>query len=233
MTKFSLKFDSKIDDIGFSNAISIDELGDLLKAVFGVINAKKSDKVIMTNVVDNCYQIDINTTNNLFEARIINAGKSALEKSDFELNKNELRLKNSIAKSLKTGWYMEILNNKGISEVTVPYGFNEKTIEIYHSFKNLEGFITEIGDKNLEAKGLHIYLSDYSDFKIFINSEQHNELKKYYRTQVVKIKVQLNKSLSTNKILSAKLISFKPKDEKNFPDNLENFDLSDINIFYE
>lgn len=233
MKKFSIKFDSEIEEVDFSNAISIDELGELLKSIYSLLSAKKNDKVILSNIVDNCYQLDISTINPILENRFINAGKNVLEKSDIELNNKELRFKKSIASSLKVGWYMDILNAEGVKVITVPYGFNEKLIDTYYTIKNIEGYITEIGDKDINAKGLHIYLSDHTDFKIFITVEQHDELMSFYRKVKIRAKVQIKKSLSSDKILSAKLITFKSKSHSNFPLNLDDIDLSELNFIHE
>ena len=160
-------------------------------------------------------------------------GKSINEKSNAELNSKEIRFKNSIAKTLKPGWFMDILNQDGIPVVSLQYGFNEKAVETYSSIKNIEGFITEIGDRELEAKGLHIYLSEALDYKVFITIEQHNEIAKFYRKAKIRAKVILKKSLSTNKVLSAKLLTYKQKNEFNFPYNLNDIDFTDINFIHE
>ncbi|MES2411651.1 MAG: hypothetical protein V4535_09445 [Bacteroidota bacterium] len=232
MATFSLKFDSDHGDVDFSNAISIDDLGELLKSLYLAIDASKSDKIILTTVVDNCYELGISTINPVIEPKVEKLTKSIFEKSDLELNQKESRFKSSVVKALKPGWFLDILNADGVKVITLPYGFNEKTIETYNSIKNIEGFITEIGNKELDAKSLHIYLSENADFKIFVNIEQHDELMKFYRKAKIRAKVNLKKSLSTDKILSANLIGFKHKNEFNFPYNLNDIDFSDINFVH-
>lgn len=231
VAKFSLKFDSDHGDIDFSNAISIDELGELLRSLYAAIDASKNDKVILSTVVDNCYELGIVTANPAIETRVEKLAKNICEKSDLELTQRESRFKASIVKSLKQGWFLEILNADGIPVVTLPYGFNEKVVETYNSIKNIEGFICEIGNKELDAKSLHIYLSDY-DFKIFLDIDQHDSLMKFYRKAKIRAKVNLKKSLTTDKILSASLIDFKHKNEFNFPYNLNDIDFSDINFVH-
>lgn len=232
MPAFSLKFDSDHGDVDFSNAISIDDLGELLKSLYSAIGASKGDKIILSAVVDNCYELDFQTKNPVIPGKVQKLGIDIAEKSELELTAKESRFKSCVAKSLKPNWFMDILNEDGVSVVRLPYGFNERSVDIYYSTKNIEGFITEIGDKDLNAKGLHIYISGHTDFRVFLSIEQHDELMRYYRNQQIRAKVRLKKSLQTNKILSATLIRYKPKSVFNFPYNLNDIDFSDITFVH-
>ena len=100
----------------------------------------------------------------------------------------------------------------------------EKVVEHYYSNKSIEGLITEIGDKVLDPKSLHIYLSGYNDFKIFLDIDQHNQLEQYYKKQRVRLKVRLKKSMTSQKILSARLLNYKVKSKLDFPFNLQEID---------
>lgn len=230
MANFSLKFDSNHGDVDFSNAISIDELGELLKSLYSAIGATKSDRIILSTVVDNCYELGISTLNTTIPSRAITLAQNIREKSDLELKPKESAFKTAIAKSLKPDWFLEVLNEKGIPVVSIPYGFSEKTIETYNSIKSIEGVVTEIGNKELGASSLHIYMSDNIDYKIFINLEQNNALAGFYRNGIIRAKLNLKKSLITDKVLSARLIGFSPKSESNFIDSLNELDFSDINF---
>lgn len=233
MYKFSLKFNSELEELGFDNGIPMNQLGDLISSLYSVVEAKKGDKVVLSDIKDNCYEIEAMTVNPMIEERLIHSSHSIYEKSNSELTTKELRFKKNLARVLKVGWYVDILNNEGNSVYKIPYGFNEKTIDNYYSNKSIEGVITEIGDKDLNPKNLHIYISDNTEFKIFINSEQHDELKRYYRDQRVRVKLRLKKSLESDKVLSAELISYKPKSKIDFPFNLNDVDLSKLRFLNE
>lgn len=233
MYKFSLKFNSELDELGFENGIPMNQLGQLITSLYSVVQAKKEDKLILSAIKDNCYEVEAMTINPAIEDRFIFSNKSICEKSNAELSSKELRYKNNLSKVLKVGWYVEILNHEGISQFKIPYGFNEKVVEHYYSNKSIEGVITEIGDKDLDPKNLHIYLSGNTDYKIFINNEQHDELKSYYRNQKIRVKLKLKKSLQSNKILSAQLLSYKPKSQINFPFNLDRIDFTNLNLLNE
>ncbi len=233
MASFYLKYNSNDDSIDYSNAVSIDDLGEILKAMYSAISAKKNDNIALTQVSDNCYMVGFETNNKQLEKRFESLGNEILEKNDLELSKKKLRFKNAVSKSLKSNWYLELLNSDKNPVVTLPYGFNDSVVDHYYSSKNIEGVITEIGDKDLNPSNLHIYISGNTSFKIFISLEQHDELARFYRRSKVRLKVRLKKSLQSNRILSAKLISFKPKLEKDFPYSLDGVDLSNFNFLYE
>jgi len=233
MPSFYLKFNSKEKDIDFSNALSIDDLAEVLKSLYSAISASKSDNIVLSQVTDNCYQCGFSTSNKMLEERFIETNKEVLERSDIELSSNKVRYKKAIAKAIKHDWFLEILNSDGIPVVTIPYGFNERTVDSYYSNKSFEGYVTLIGDKELNPKNLHIYLSENKNFKIFINTKQHEELAKYYRKSKIRVKVRLKKSLNSNRVLSAELINYRPKSELNFPYNLDEVDLSELNFIYE
>ncbi|SDS06120.1 hypothetical protein [Gramella sp. MAR_2010_147] len=233
MANFYLKFNSEDDSIDFNNAVSIYDLGEILKSLFSAISAKKKDNIVLSQVTDNCYQVGFATTNKFLEKRVEDLGQEIIEKRDLELSPSKLKFKKAVAKPMKEKWYLEILNSDKQPVVTLPYGFEEKSIEYYFSNKSYEGFITEIGDKELNPSNLHIYISGEKNFKIFIEQDQHDELAKYYRRAKVRVKVRLKKSLTSERILSAKLISFKAKADKNFPYNIDEIDLSELNFIYE
>lgn len=233
MENFYLKFNSDNKNIDFGNAISIDDFAEILKSLYSAISAKKSDNIILSQITDNCYQCGFSTSNKIITQRFTDVNSQILEKSNIELTNSQVRYKKSIAKVLKQDWYMEVLNASGDVIVKIPYGFNEKTVDFYYTNKSYEGFITLIGDKHLDPKHLHIYLSDSEDFKIFITEEQHKELANFYRKKKIKVKVRLKKSLHSNRVLSAILVNYRAKSEFDFPQNLDNVDLSDINFVFE
>ena len=233
MHSFYLKFNSKNKNIDFNNAVSIDDLAEILKSLYSAISANKNDNIVLSQVTDNCYQCGFTTLNKVLEEKFIDLNKDILEKNNVELANDKLRYKKSIAKVIKPDWYLEVLNSGGVPVLTIPYGFSERTVDYYYSNKSFEGYITLIGDKELNPKHLHIYLSDNKNFKIFINPLQHDELATYYRKSKIRVKVRLKKSLDSDRILSAELISYRPKAELNFPYNLDKIDLSGLNFVFE
>ncbi|MFG6685221.1 hypothetical protein ACGK9U_01460 [Mariniflexile sp. HNIBRBA6329] len=233
MHSFYLKFDSKEKNIDFTNAVSIDDLAEILKSLYSAISANKTDNIVLSQITDNCYKCGFTTPNEVLEERFIDLNKDILEKNNVELTNEKLRYKKSIVKVIKPDWYLEILNSAGISVLTIPHGFSERTVDYYYSNKSFEGYITLIGDKELNPKHLHIYLSDTKNFKIFINPLQHEELATYYRKSKIRAKVRLKKSLDSDRILSAELISYRQKSELKFPYNLNEIDLSGLNFVFE
>ena len=233
MHSFYLKFNSEKKNIDYGNAISIDDFAEILKSLYSAISATKNDKIVLSQITDNCYQCGFSTPNEALHQRFEEVNKEILEKSNVELTNNKVRYKKAIAKAIRKDWYLEVLNSSGNTVVTIPYGFNEKSVDFYHTNKSYEGFITLIGDKELNPKNLHIYLSDNKNFKIFINTEQHEELAAYYRKSKIRAKVRLKKSLSSDRILSAELVSYREKSKLKFPYNLDEVDLSGLNFVFE
>ncbi len=230
MNNFYLKFNSEHEDVDFNNAVSIDGLAELLKSLYTAIYASKKDNVVLSQVTDNCYQLGFKTSNDVLELRCIEANNDILEKSDRELSPGVLRYKKAVDKVIKENWYLEILNSEGVPVVKIPHGFSQKSVDHYYSNKSFVGYITLIGDRELDPKSLHIYLSEHKNIKIFISENQHKELTSYYRKNKIRAKVKLKKSLSSNRVMSAKLLSFKVKSTLNFPENLDQMDLSDLNF---
>lgn len=233
MHSFYLKFNSKIKDIDFGNAISIDDFAELLKSLYTAISATKNDNIVLSQITDNCYQCGFSTPNKLLQERFVDINKEILEKDNVELTNSKVRYKKAIAKAIKKDWYLEVLNSEGRAVLTIPYGFNERTVESYYTNKSCEGYITLIGDKELNPKNLHIYLSDNKSFKIFISKEQHEQLATHYRKSKIRAKVRLRKSLFSERVLSAQLVSYRAKSDLNFPYNLDEIDLSGLNFVFE
>jgi hypothetical protein len=233
MPRFYLKYNSDDSKIDFGNAISINDLGDILKSLFSVIDATKSDNVVLSTITDNCYEIGFDTSNIYLEKRVEFHSKDILEKNTAELTNKQLRFKKALSKPMKESWYLEILNSDKKSIIVLPYGFDKNSVDAYYSNKTIEGFITLIGDRQLEPKNLHIYISGNDNFKIFITPEQHEDLAKHYRNEKLRFKIRLKKSLLSNRILSASLVNFRTKSSKKFPYNLDDLDVSSLNFKFD
>lgn len=67
------------------------------------------------------------------------------------------------------------------------------------------------------------------DYNIYVTSEQDFQLKQYYKTNLLNLRLRQKISIKDNHVISARLLEFKPKSGK-LLENLSKTDVSDLNI---
>lgn len=117
-----------------------------------------------------------------------------------------------LKKVLKNNKYIEAIDNENNTIQRIYPSEIEKSVDSYFVIKSQSGVISEIGSQSLE-KVSHIYL-DGIDYKIFINGQQDEQLRGYYKDAHIELKVKQKRSLLTGNVISASLISHSVKPDE-------------------
>jgi len=101
-----------------------------------------------------------------------------------------------------------------------------KPVVSYYSNKSYEGYITIVRQQKSNPNDFYVYLSRK---KIVVSEKQYKELSKLYKEGhkmcKIRAKLRLKKSLFSQRILSAKLISYRVKSVLTFPYSLHKANL--------
>lgn len=109
-------------------------------------------------------------------------------------------------------------------------GRGEKSVaSFYYSITDIYGVVSQLGSKNLDSKTKSLSL-DSLPYKIHISGEQDLELKPYYDTEKLKLKVRLKRSAIDSHIVSAEMVEFSSVGNKSFADKLRESEYIDLEI---
>lgn len=99
-----------------------------------------------------------------------------------------------------------------------------KPVVSYYANKSYEGYITIVKQQKSNPNDFYVCLSNN---KILVSEKQYKELCMIYKKGCkIRAKLRLEKSLLSQRILSAKLVSYRVKSVLNFPYNLHKANLS-------
>jgi hypothetical protein len=104
----------------------------------------------------------------------------------------------------------------------------EKGVESFYSITSQSGVISEIGSLSLDETS-HIYLHGV-DYKIYINTDQDTFLRNHYKSTSLELKVKQRRSVKTGRIISAKLLAVRIKEDISFTDSLKRLSKDDLSF---
>ena len=229
MHKFSIKIDDQKHSLDSERGISIDFLSEILKDLYRAIDMNEGARCTLSNIRGNCYAMDF-STDSAFQAerfQIVhkNIQDIPLKDLDDQQRKYAITLKKLTDQHYYINAYDENKNKiASISEVST-----DKIIKYYFSQKTIYGFLSELGSKSLDTENKHIYIDGFP-YKIFISKEKDLELKNYYRTEKLAIKLRVKHAFEKGNIINAEMISFKTVGNLKLSENLSKEGFISLNI---
>lgn len=150
--------------------------------------------------------IDFETTADKF---LISIDKNAMNKESIM----------RVIKRLRQEYLTEVAD---IEESVIQKEYTEQEDNLYYSITNVYGVISQIGADTLESKPK--IKIDGLDYFIFLTKIQDSEIRKYYRNpeKTIKFKIKQRKSVASQKVISAELMSFSVAEKGNFINSLSN-----------
>lgn len=227
MFKFSLKFDDDKHTLSASDGLSIDKLSELLNDLFDAINSGSGSKLTLGTIRGNCYALDFYTEDEKFHSNFIIVHKKIEQHTEIDLKDKERKYAKTLDFILGDKFYLQAFDNAGNEIVKIRAIDIKNEIRHYYNVDTISGIVSEIGGKDLATQP-HIFISG-EDYKVYVTNEQDLALKKFYKTETLRIRLRKKISLKDGHTISAKFLDFKTKGKK-LIDNVNEIDVTNLNI---
>jgi len=227
MKKFSLKIDDEVHSLNEQDGISLEKIGDLLKALYSAIDNGTGNKVTLGDIRGNCYALDFYTKDDGIYDNFLtvhrNIEQVGVDDLTFEQRKYAATLKLILGGKFYLTAYDD--RNEPIAEIN-EIGKRQLT-SFYYSTDTVYGILSELGSSTLANSKKHIYLDGIS-YKIFISKDQDFDLKPFYGTHKIRAELRQKRSSVDGHIINSELKSFIAVSKGNLIDNLSNSDGIDL-----
>lgn len=218
--KFSIQIDDEKHSLTAERGISIQKLAEFLTALYEAIDLGEGSNCTLSRVRGNCYALDFNTQSESQYGRFKVVHKNLQEISPSSLNPSERKYQKTLNKLLGNNYYLRAYDmDKNVIATLKDFG-EDKEIKYYYSQKIIYGIVSEIGGRKVDSHNKHIII-DGLGYRINISKEEDLQLKQYYRTHKLRLKVKLKKSLKNSKIISADLMTFSEVSGGKLTENLK------------
>jgi hypothetical protein len=205
------------------------EFGQLIVDLSNAIGQDDIAKCFLFEVKEGSQFFGFLTSSIINHNRFAELHQNIEERSLSDLSDKEAKYAKTLKRLLKGNLYCEALNNDGNKIVKIYSKDIQNEVEHYFSVKTVSGVISEMGSPNLDAQP-HINLDGLS-YKILTTEDQDLELRKYYRTGSLSLRIKQKISLAKDNVMSAVLLDFRPKSNLLFPDSLSNIDKDELDQF--
>lgn len=221
MIKFSLKIDDDAHSLTKEEGISFDKIGELLQGLYEAIDPNSDVKCTLGEIRGNCYALDFYTTEERYLENFIIVHKNIESISYDDLEPNQKSYAKTLRKVLGGKYYINAYdsNNQKVASIK-DIGRNLES-DTYYSTKTIYGIVSELGGTSLNSTKKHIKVDGIS-YNIRISKDQDIELKPYYGTDKLKIKIKQKRSLEKGRVIDSELLSFVAISGNNIIDNLKN-----------
>lgn len=223
---FALNINDEQGNLTVEDGLPFGDLGSLIKSLDGAIKSTDKQKCTLFAIDNHGYTPHFITKSDKLYENFISVHTNIYEKSIEDLSYNESEYAKTLKKILKEGQYIQAIDANYKTICTIKQKDIEKAIDSYFNIVNKTGIISEIGTKD-KSKPNHIYVYGL-DYKIYITEQQDSALKNFYKSGKLDFKLRQRVSVETGKIQSAKLLSFKTKNDLSFTESLANIDPTDI-----
>lgn len=228
--KFTLRFDNKAHSLSRDFGLPINDLGELLLALYPVIKTRDGENITLSEVRGNCYAIDFQTDEEETRDRFLKIHKKIVEGDIEALKPEENQYIQKLEKTvIKRELYVEALDPEHKETATrieaIPV---IDKIDSYYSTKTLYGIISEIGGPKLDSKP-HILVSG-EPYKIWLTPEQEDRLRPFHKKGKLLLKIRVKYSLKDKKIWQAELVDFKDLGDKRLDERFEDLNENDLSF---
>jgi len=228
--KFTIKIDDDSNSLSPENGLPFNKLGELLVNLYKAIDTDMSNvKCTLTNIVDGSYGATLLTDSELLHNNLEVVHKNLETIPVDELPENQREYGYSLKRILGGQYHLKAENNEG-KEVAVIKTLEKQTpIDAYYSTETVYGILSQIGSQHVNASKKWIYL-DGIHYRISVTREQDAELKEYYTTHKLSVRVRLKHSVSDGHVMSAELISFTVLEQTDIIDTLKEIGYVDFEL---
>lgn len=229
MYKFSIKIDDDSHSLTKEDGISFDKFGELLKDLYEAIDPHSGTKCTLGQIRGNCYAADFYTEDEKFHSNFVIVHKNVEQVPLDELEPTQRQYAKTLRKVLGGRYYLQAFDNNTTKVASIKEISNLIKIDYYYSTKTVYGILSELGGVSVTSSKKHIYL-DGIGYRINISNDQDLQLKPFYGTHKLMVKIKNKMSAIDGHIISAELISFTVVGESDIISNLKDVGYVDFNL---
>lgn len=220
MYKFSLKIDDDKHSLTKEEGIPFDKIGELLQTLYEAIDPKSNIKCTLEGIRGNCYALDFTTKEQRYESNFVVVHKN-IEGIPFnQLEKPQKEYAIALRKILGAKYYINAYDSNGVRVASIKDIGVKEDYDTYYAHKTVYGIVSQLGSPSLGSSKKHISV-DGIPYKISITKDQDIELKAFYATDKLRMKIKQKRSQSKGRVIDAELISFTKVSEYGLIDNLK------------
>jgi hypothetical protein len=208
--------------------VDITELGALIQKLKEAIDPSDGSLCSLYKVENTGYTPFFLTDSKRQYENFISVHQNISEKQFEDLRQREIKYAKTLKDILHGGRYLEACRMRSKPIATIYAGDINKPADSYNMITNVVGIVSEMGSPDFKRR-THVFLDGY-DYKIYTTNEQDEILKQYYRKQLVTIKIKQKKSIKSDRVISANLISISPKTPGNFVENIKTLSTDDLSF---
>jgi len=224
--QFALNINDDNNNLNPRQGLDYGELSDLVRNLKGAINV--SGWCSLFAIENHGYTPKFITNTLPIYEGFIEVHRNIGERGLLDLNRQEQVYAATLKKILNKGQFIEALDKDDIPISKIYSNEIEKGVETYQTITNQSGIITEIGAPKLD-KTSHIYL-DGITYKIYIEPQQDQDLREHYKRSTIDFKLKQRRSVKTNRVVSAQLITYKVKSIKTLSESLKELSQDDLSF---
>lgn len=229
MYKFSLKIDDDSHSLTKEDGIPFDKIGELLQSLYNAIDPKSNIKCTLGQIRGNCYALDFYTEEKKYENNFIVVHKNIEDISINELDKTQKEYAQTLRKVLGDKYYIKAYDSNNVEVASIKKIGTKVEYDSYYTLKTIYGIVSELGGTSLTSAKKHIRV-DGIPYNIKISKDQDIELKPYYGTDKLRIKIKQKRSQGKGRIIEAELLSFITVSGNTLIENLKEIGYIDFNL---
>lgn len=226
MYKFSLTINDKKKTLKPRHGLDISELGPLIDDLKKAIG-DDSERCTLSKITNHGYTPNFETESEKQFNNFIEVHRNIYEKPLEELRTKERKYAQTLKSVLHNNRTIQAYAEKK-PIVKISSKEIDRIVETYQVVTEIFGVVAEMGSPGIK-KRTHVFVDGY-DFKIYTTHEQDNDLKKYYRQLPITFKVRQKRSIQSDKVISAMLLTFSPKTEGKLVRNIEGLGSDDLSF---
>lgn len=227
--RFTLKIDDDQHTLSPKDGLPFQKLGELLVNLFKAIDPGNSSKCAVGEIVDGSYGIAFTTDDESYHSNFEIVHKNIQKYDIDELDERQRDYAFTLKKVLGGKYYVKAENNEGKEIASIKDLERQSNVDVYYSTETLYGLLAQIGSPHVNSIKKFIYIDDVP-YRISVTREQDVELKKYYTTHKLRVKVRHKRSAIDGHIESAEMISFVVVEQTDIIDTLEEIGYVDFKL---
>lgn len=229
MYKFSLKIDDDNHSLTKEEGISFNKVGELLQSLFNAIDPKSDIKCTLGQIRGNCYALDFYTEEERYVSNFVIVHKNIEDIPFNNLDTQQKEYARTLRKVLGGKYFIKAYDSSNTEIATIKEIGTKENYDTYYTHKTIYGIVSELGGASLNSSKKHIKI-DGIPYSIKISKDQDFELKPYYGTDKLRIKLKQKRSQGKGRIIEAELLSFITVNKSSIIENLKSEGYIDFSL---
>ena len=229
MYNFSLKIDDEEHSLTKEDGISFDKIGELLQSLYDAIDPGSHIKCTLEGVRGNCYALDFTTQEERFVENFIVIHKNIESIPFTQLQDKQKNYATSLRKILGSKYHANAYDTAGLKVASIKDIGTKENYATYYTLKTVYGIVSQLGAKSLDSVKKQISV-DGLPYNIKISKDQDIELKQFYASDKLRLKLKQKRSQAKGRVIDAELVSFTKVNGNSLIENLKDVGYIDFDL---